>query len=117
MFQDIHITRRVEAEPQAPWSCADVIALVAREKRVHTQVLKHKTRGRARAAQARQIAMYLCHVVLGKSLDDVAKAFDRHRTTVSYACRAIEDLRDDRRFEAEIAALEALIEAAQETAR
>jgi chromosomal replication initiation ATPase DnaA len=50
--------------------------------------------------------MYLAHVMLGESLTSVGLAFGRDRTTVSYACKLIEDLRDDPRFEAEVSALE-----------
>jgi chromosomal replication initiation ATPase DnaA len=44
--------------------------------------------------------------MLGESLTSVGLAFGRDRTTVSYACNLIEDLRDDPRFEAEVSALE-----------
>lgn len=65
------------------------------------------------AARARQLAMYLAHTMLGKSLADVGEAFGRDRTTVSYACNLIEDLRDDPAFEAAVTRLEELIEREQ----
>jgi len=34
-------------------------------------------------------------VVLSQSLSEVGRAFGRDRTTASYACNRIEDLRDD----------------------
>ena len=77
--------------------------------------LKIATRGPACAAFARQVAMYLAHVVCSLSLTEVGRIFDRDRTTVAYACGVIEDQRDDPRFDCKLVALEhavtALIEA------
>jgi chromosomal replication initiation ATPase DnaA len=53
------------------------------------------TRGHARAAYARQVAMYLAHVACGLSLTEVGRVFARDRTTVAHACSLVEDLRDD----------------------
>jgi len=52
------------------------------------------TRRRANVAFARQNAMYLCHVAFGMSFADIGRHFGRDRTTVSHACRLIEDARD-----------------------
>jgi chromosomal replication initiation ATPase DnaA len=57
--------------------------------------LRAPTRGSPRAAFARQVAMYLAHVVCGLSLTEVGTLFARDRTTVSHACRVVEDQRDD----------------------
>lgn len=51
-------------------------------------------RGGAPVARARQIAMYLAHVIGGLSLNEVAAEFSRDRSTVSHACINIEDGRD-----------------------
>jgi chromosomal replication initiation ATPase DnaA len=67
------------------------------------------TRGRARAALARQIAMYLGHVVCGLSLTDAGRIFARDRTTVAHACAVVEDQRDDPRFDHMLDLLEAII--------
>ena len=91
-------------------ACAVVIALVAREKHLPRQMLTHPSRGRAPTAHARQLAMYLAHTALGRSLKEVGEVFGRDRTTVSYACALIEDMRDDPLFDAEVAALESRIE-------
>ena len=45
-------------------------------------------------ARARQVAMYLSHVVLGMSLARIATAMGRDRSTVAYSCHRIEDFRD-----------------------
>ncbi len=55
---------------------------------------------------ARQIAMYVCHVVLRLSLSEIGRAFGRDRTTVGHACHVVEDRRDDPAFEAFVSALE-----------
>lgn len=39
--------------------------------------------------------MYLANVAGGIAFSDVARGFGRDRSTVSYACGVIEDLRDD----------------------
>jgi chromosomal replication initiation ATPase DnaA len=56
------------------------------------------------------MAMYLMHVALGRSLTQVGNFFQRDRTTVSYACMRIEDLRDDPGFDEELGNLEEAIE-------
>jgi chromosomal replication initiation ATPase DnaA len=58
------------------------------------------------AALARSLAMYLAHVAFGMSLGRTARAFGRDRSTIMHACRAIEDRRDDPRFERWLEALE-----------
>lgn len=67
------------------------------------------TRGRARVALARQIAMYLSHIACRRSLTDVGRIFARDRTTVSHACGVVEDMRDDRRFDRVLDLLECII--------
>jgi hypothetical protein len=57
--------------------------------------LRAPTRGSARTAFARQVAMYLAHVACGVSLTDVGILFARDRTTVAHACGVVEDKRDD----------------------
>lgn len=104
------------AEHAQPWqnraerSCVDAIILVANHKNVPVRLLIHRSRGRLAVARARQIAMYLAHVILGRSLTDIGLAFGRDRTTVSHACGLIEDMRDDRSFDEEICVLERQLE-------
>jgi chromosomal replication initiation ATPase DnaA len=62
---------------------------------VDVRDLDSETRGSPRAAFARQVAMYLAHVVCGLSLTEVGTLFARDRTTVSHACSVVEDRRDD----------------------
>ena len=57
--------------------------------------LRSSSRRGATVAFARQSAMYLAHVVLGYNYSDVGRLFHRDRTTAAYACRLVEDRRDD----------------------
>lgn len=57
--------------------------------------LRAPTRGSARTAFARQVAMYLAHVACGVTLTEVGRLFERDRTTVAHACGIVEDRRDD----------------------
>lgn len=61
--------------------------------------LRRSTRGRARVALARQVAMYIAHVGCGLSLTETGRLFERDRTTVAHACGVIEDRRDDPLFD------------------
>lgn len=69
-------------------------------------------RGTAHVAMARRVAMYLCHVAFELSLQRVAEAFARDRSTVAHACHLIEDQRDDPRFDDWLATLEAMLRTA-----
>ncbi len=66
-------------------------------------------RGAASAAFARQVAIYLCHVGFELSLARIAAAFGRDRSTVAYACHAIEDRREEPQFDLWIGGLEAML--------
>lgn len=69
-------------------------------------------RGGAEAAFARQVAMYLCYVGFEWSLARVASAFARDRSTVSHACHAIEDRREDSQFDLWMGSLETMLHGA-----
>jgi hypothetical protein len=68
--------------------------------------LRRWSRGRAKVALARQVAMYLAHVSCGLTLTDTGKLFGRDRTTVAHACGVIEDRRDDPLFDRALDLLE-----------
>jgi hypothetical protein len=68
--------------------------------------LRRLSRGRAKVALARQVAMYLAHVACGLTLTDTGKLFGRDRTTVAHACGVIEDRRDDPLFDRALDLLE-----------
>ncbi|MEO0398029.1 MAG: helix-turn-helix domain-containing protein [Pseudomonadota bacterium] len=64
------------------------------------------SRQKANVAFARQIAMYLSHVVGQLSLRDIALEFDREPSTVLHACQAVEDQRDKPVFDKQMTVLE-----------
>ncbi|HEY4263818.1 MAG TPA: helix-turn-helix domain-containing protein, partial [Micropepsaceae bacterium] len=70
--------------------------------------------GRARVVFARQTAMYLMRVIYGLTLTEIAAYFGRDRSTVSYACQRIENLRDDPCFDHQLTQLEGLLRSAAE---
>lgn len=88
----------------------DVVRLVAERKSIPVSKILDASRCRLQVARARQLAMYLAHVILGESLTAIGAAFGRDRTTVSYACGLIEDMRDDPTFDAEVTELEICIQ-------
>jgi len=79
--------------------------------------LGRATRGEARVALARQVAMYLAHVGLGFSFTEVGRLFTRDRTTVAHACGVIEDRRDDPLFDRTLELLEYAVNALASTRR
>ncbi len=97
-------------EAQGGWhtQCADAARRIAAEAfDVSDDALNAPNRCRAHIALARQVAMYLTHVVAAVSLSDIATAFARDRTTVSHACRRVEDKRDELIFDMQLERLEA----------
>lgn len=87
-----------------------IMDLVSMSTGVSLNDLKSHTRSTARAARARQICMYLSYVAFQWPLARIGRAFDRDRTTAAYACRLIEDLRDDQALDERLSQLEACIE-------
>lgn len=99
------VARPAEDAGRALVPCRLAAAMVAAATGVSVEDILSRRRAPASAASARQLAMYLAHVGLGVALADVARAFRRDRTTVAYACRRIEDLRDGS-FDQEVARIE-----------
>jgi len=73
--------------------------VVAEEMSVCLTKMLRRSRGFGRATKARQIAIYLAHVLLSRPQHDIAEMFGRDRTTVAHATQAVEDRRDDPRVE------------------
>ena len=90
---------RLEDRPQseeARQKAADlVISVTGRAFEVSRTALMAKSRSRTEIAFARQVAMYLLHIVFGLTYKDTGDCFGRERTTVAYACSSVEDSRDD----------------------
>ena len=91
--------------------CHWVAFCVARDFDLDAASLFASSRGAPRAAYARQVAMYLAHVEFALSFETIGRAFGRDRTTVSHACRVVEDGRDDIWIDCRVAALELLCRA------
>lgn len=97
--------------PQEAWRTPEGLKglleqTVARAFDVELGLMRSPTRGRARVAMARQVAMYLAHIACGLSLTDVGELFDRDRTTVAHACEVVEDRREEPAFDRAIELLE-----------
>ncbi|MHB1104242.1 MAG: helix-turn-helix domain-containing protein, partial [Devosia sp.] len=90
-------------------AAAAVAALVGRRRNVPMDQLLHRSRCKPEIAEARMLAMYLTHVMLGRTYSEVGQFFGRDRTTVAHACARIEDMRDAPGFEDEVSAFEAAI--------
>lgn len=90
----------------AKQQCHQTAEFVALRFGIGVAEIKSITRGSPQAALARQIAMYLAHVVHGYGFAEIARCFGRDRTTVAHACRVVEDRRDDIAFDLRVAALE-----------
>lgn len=79
---------------------------------VNGKELRAPGRSTSDVSRVRQITMYVSHVILGLSMSDIGDGFGRDRTTVLYACHVIEDLRDDREFDAMVSLFEQIAAAA-----
>ncbi len=74
-------------------------ALIVRVFMVQREDLFAASRKSADIALARQVAMYLAHVVCNIEVGEVGRSFGRDRTTVRHACGVVEDSRDDPGFD------------------
>lgn len=72
------------------------------------------SRGGPTVARARQVAVYLAHVVFSIPQSDLAEAFGRERTTVVWTCHRVEDDRDDGEFEIVLNQMERMLGAVRE---
>nr|WP_281435459.1 helix-turn-helix domain-containing protein [Sinorhizobium sp. BG8] len=72
------------------------------------RVLRRRDSRRA-TCHIRQIAMYVCHVILQISLSDIGLAFGKDRTTVGHACNVVEDRRDHQDYDEFVAAAERIV--------
>ena len=96
--------------------CAGMIQLlVAQAYGVTIDEIRAATRRTSQAAFARQIAMYLAHVVFSLSFGDIAGAFARDRSTVCHAIQRIEAMREDADLDRTLGWLETLLRAVTES--
>jgi chromosomal replication initiation ATPase DnaA len=76
---------------------------------VDHRALEQVSRGIAKVALARQVAMYLAHVGCGLSLTAAGSLFGRDRTTVAHACLIVEDRRNNLVFNHAVDLLEWMV--------
>ena len=88
--------------------------IVAASFGLDAEELLSSDRGTAKVARARQITVYLLHTGLSIKMADVARFFSRDRTTIGYACRTVEDLRDKPLFDKQVRDYEEIIELVRE---
>lgn len=93
---------RLRADPEV----FRLVQRVAMVRQVSLSAMVYSPRGRGRDAAARQLAMYLTHVLLGRSQEEVARLFDRDRTTVAHACQQLEDVLEVQGLDTDIARIE-----------
>ncbi len=89
--------------------CNLIVMVVAEKFSVPIHMIICKTRAVAKAALARQIAVYLAHTTLSVTYSAAAEFFQRDRTTIAHACRLVEDLRDDEQFDLKLSNIETLV--------
>lgn len=82
---------------------------------VDSMLLGQPTRGQARTALARQVAMYLAHVGCELTLTAVGRIFGRDRSTVAHACRRVEDARERPKFDRAVTMMEQTVRAIVQT--
>ncbi len=92
--------------------CECMIDIAAALFNVSGRDLRHSGRSSHAIARVRQVAMYVAHVVLGLTMNEVGRGFGRDRTTVLYACHLIEDMREDEDFDRIVATIERVAGAA-----
>lgn len=105
----VYATRRLGTAMSDTQLRALLDATVACGFDIEEALLRQPTRGVARVAVARQVAMYLAHVTLEINVSSTGRMFERDRTTVTHACRIIEQRRDDRSFDHAIDHLERVV--------
>jgi chromosomal replication initiation ATPase DnaA len=97
--------------PSANRQRAVISSIVSAAFDIPAKDLRLPKRGRAKVALARQVAMYLSHIVLGMTLCESGRLYSRDRTTAAHACRLVEDLRDEQRFDTLLSLLENMVRA------
>ena len=83
--------------------------VVAHAYGVTIDELRAPKRGARRAALARQVAMYLAHVVFSMNMASVARGFGRDRSTAFHAIQRVEEMREDPELNRTLGWLEATL--------
>ena len=83
-----------------------IVSTVSLEFAVPESGILSHLKGTSEVSYSRQIAMYLMHCIFGTSKTRIAEIFGRHFSTVSHACKVIEEDRDDPVFDDKLISLE-----------
>ncbi|HVW57178.1 MAG TPA: helix-turn-helix domain-containing protein [Rhizobiaceae bacterium] len=92
--------------------CEGLIDIASALFNVGGKELRRTGRTSLCVSRVRQIAMYVGHVALGLSMNEIGRGFSRDRTTVLYACHLVEDMRDDDEFDRIVSIMEKVAVAA-----
>lgn len=98
-----------DLEPAAALRAGMTQIIVAQAYGVTVDDLRAPSRLTAHVALARQIAMYLAHIVFSMSMSEVARGFGRDRSTACHAIQRVEALRDDPELNRSLVWLEATL--------
>lgn len=91
------------------WAMGIAQAMVAHTFGVPMDTLTASATGNGQAVRARQVAMYLCQMVLKLGPREIARAFHRTHPAVLHACRRVEEAREDPGFDRTVDWLETLL--------
>ncbi len=88
-----------------------VVRCVGAALGVPMRAIRSPRRGTAPEVEARQISIYLLHVVFSVPLNVTGPLFGKDRTTAAHACQRVEERRDDAAFDAFLHDLELAVSA------
>ena len=92
--------------------CECMIDIGAAFFSVSSKELRKPGRTSDAVTRVRHVIMYVTHVVLRLNMQSVGRGFQRDRSSVLYACRSVEDMRDDPEFDRVVNVLERIAFAA-----
>jgi chromosomal replication initiation ATPase DnaA len=99
----------IQPDALSPLRAGMTQIVVAHAYGVPLDDIRAPARGAKQAALARQVAMYLAHIVFAMSVTSVARGFGRDPTTVRHAIQRVETLREDPELNRTLGWLEATL--------
>ncbi len=72
-----------------------ILQMMSNIHNVSLDDLLSKSRQKEHVVFARHMAMYVMHTVFSMSYEEIGDCFKRHRTSVTHACKKIEDRREN----------------------
>lgn len=111
-FKTSSRSERESRNERAMEICEGLIDIASALFNVSGRELRRTGRTSLGVSRVRQVAMYVGHVVLGLSMNEIGRGFSRDRTTVLYACHLVEDMRDDDDFDRIVSTMEKVATAA-----